>query len=122
MASGKEWSVEFYIEENGDNPVREFIKTFNKTDRIEISKHIEALRILNIRARGPLVKPIEGKLWELRIEIDRNAHRIMYFLCTGNIVVLLHGFHKKEEKTSPRDIAIGKRRLKTRLSRIGGKK
>lgn len=119
MTSDKEWTVEFYREENGEQPVLDFVRSFNKSDRIRIGQHIEALRILNITARAPLVEPIEGKLWELRIKIDRNAYRMLYFLCTGNIVVFLHGFHKKTRKTPKREIDVAMRRLKIRLSRIG---
>ena len=95
------------------------MRSLDKPARIKIGQDIEYLRLVNQDARSPKVAPIEGKLWELRSESDRNAYRMFYFLAPGKIVVLLHAFQKKTRKTPRHEIEIAKRRLERRLKRTG---
>lgn len=52
----------------------------------------------------PYTKHIDGKIWELRVDFDKNFHRIFYFIFTENKVVFLHGFNKKSNKTPAKEI------------------
>jgi phage-related protein len=47
----------------------------------------------------------------VRISVD-GQYRAFYVTNIGNAVYILHAFHKKTQKTSPRDIALGQRRFK----------
>lgn len=59
----------------------------------------------------PHVKKLAGTpLWELRI-LGSDSIRILYVTVTGKIFLLLHGFKKKSQKTSSREIITAKKRL-----------
>lgn len=107
-----EWSVVFYVDEKGKELVREFLDSLDLKTKTRFDWSIEQLRIRNITARDPLVKHIEGKIWELREESTTNIYRLMYFFFTGKQIVFLHGFQKKSTKTPRKDIEIAKGRLK----------
>ena len=58
----------------------------------------------------PLVRPLEQKVWELRIRGQRQ-HRVLYVAAKGQRFVLLHAFTKKTEQTPRREIDTALRRL-----------
>lgn len=60
----------------------------------------------------PHVKPIEGKLWELRIQYKTDQVRIIYFIDENQTIVLLHGFVKKDQKIRRSEIETAQKRLK----------
>lgn len=78
-------------------------------------KDIKA-RIINIvdllaehgpqNVREPYVKHLQGKLYEIRAKGKDGIARVFYFTMTGQRIVLLHGFIKKAQKTSKRELAI----------------
>ncbi len=74
----------------------------------------------NISAREPLAKHIQGKLYELRVESQANAYRVLYFTFTGRRIVLLHGFQKKTQKTPRREFAVAVKRMRRFVEREGG--
>ncbi len=73
---------------------------------------LEQLRIRNVAAREPLVRHVEGKIWELRETSDTNAYRVLYVFFTGRRIVLLHGIAKKTRALPRRDLEIAARRLR----------
>jgi phage-related protein len=66
----------------------------------------------------PHVKLLEDKLSEIRISVDRNAYRIIYFLHTGQKFILLHGFQKKTQKTPKKELKLAKKYLAEFLERF----
>lgn len=82
---------------------------------------IEQLRIRNVRAREPLVRHLEGDLWELREESSTNIYRLLYVFASGRRIVFLHGFQKRTQKTPRREIEAATHRLDRFLARqVGG--
>jgi phage-related protein len=71
---------------------------------------MEQLKARNVHARPPLVRHLEGDLWELREESRTNIYRIVYVFSTGRRIVFLHGFQKKSEKTPARELAVARQR------------
>jgi phage-related protein len=120
MEQGKEWVVVFYVEERGREPVREFLERLDLRTQARFAWSIEQLRIRNITAREPLVKHIEGKIWELRRESQTNIYRLLYSLLPNRRILILHGFQKKSQKTPRFEIELAKRRLTAFLQREGG--
>src|SRR5437667_114410 len=59
------WSVVFYTEDNGTCPVREFLVSLDAKTQVRFAWSIEQLRLRNVAAREPLVRHLDGKLWEL---------------------------------------------------------
>ena len=116
------YEIAFYKDKNGREPVREFIDGLqesaatNKHDRIQAEKinyYINTLKQYGIRAGAPVVKHIEGKLWELR----PLENRIFFFYWQDNQYLFLHYFVKKTQKTPQREIEQAKRNMKDFLER-----
>jgi len=97
------WNVDYYIKENGESPVEEFIDSLPPKHIAKVLWEIELLQKLGTNIKAPFASPIKGKkykgLWELRIQQGSNASRIFYFLPVRNTFILLHGFLKKTNKT-----------------------
>ncbi len=120
MADEPEWRIVFYRDAQGNRPVREFLQQLDLKTQGRFDWSIEQLRILNVRAHEPLVKHLEGKIWELRRTSDGNIYRVLYFFFTGRRIVLVHGFQKKTDKTPRREIEIAERRMEDFINRTGG--
>ena len=58
---------------------------------------------------------------EIRVRDDSGAYRIIYTARLTDRVVVLHGFVKKTQATSVRDIDIAKRRFKELMGGKDGK-
>lgn len=115
-----EWTILFYVEDDRRRPAEEFIRGLDERTQARLRWAFEQLRMRNVMAREPLVKHIEGKLYELRVESQSNIFRVMYFFATGRQIVLLHGFQKKTPKTPRREIALALRRMNRFIERGGG--
>ena len=59
----------------------------------------------------PLVAHLDSDVWEVRIRLETRIARILFAL-EGNIMVLLHGFIKKQQKTPRPELDLAKERLK----------
>lgn len=110
----------FYTTEQGDSPVEAFLQSLDLKTQARFDWSIEQLRRLNTNAREPLVKHIDGKLWELHRASSDNIYRVMYFFFTGRRIVFLHGFQKKTPKTPRREIEIAEKRMNDFVRRAGG--
>jgi len=55
------------------------------------------------------VKKLDDNLYELRAQQGNDIQRVIYFHLEGSEYVITHGFTKKTEKTSIREINRGKR-------------
>lgn len=119
MSDLPEWQVLFYRTADGDSPVREFLESLDEKTRVRFAWSIEQLRVRNAQARPPLVKHLEGKIWELREESSTKVYRLLYFFYTGQKIVFLHGFQKKTQKTPRREIETAQKRLNDFLARKG---
>lgn len=120
MAEQPEWSIVFYTTTDGDEPVRAFLQSLDQKTQTRFEWSIEQLRVRNTQATEPLVKHIEGKIWELRRASSGNIYRVMYFFFTGRQIVLLHGFQKKTEKTPRPEIEVAEQRMADFVKRVGG--
>lgn len=53
-------------------------------------------------------KHLEDGIYEIRIESGSNIYRIFTFFDDNKLVILLHGFHKKTQKTPRKEIERAK--------------
>ncbi|MDQ6905759.1 MAG: type II toxin-antitoxin system RelE/ParE family toxin [Chloroflexota bacterium] len=114
-----EWSTVFFVEENGRRPIQDFLSSLDGKTQTRFVWSIEQLRVRNTRAREPLVRNLEGRLWELREESNTNIYRLMYFFFTGRRIVFVHAFQKKTQKTPRREIDIALDRMQQFIRREG---
>lgn len=98
------YKVKFYIDENGDIPVLEYIEASSDKEKARILKYIGFLREHDGILDEPYAKHIKNKIRELRVDFAKNRHRIFYFAFIGKTIILLHAFLKKTEKTPMSEI------------------
>jgi phage-related protein len=58
----------------------------------------------------PLIRKLEPGLWEVRSHLAQGIARVM-FTVEGGVMVLLHGFVKKAQKTPLSDLKTARQRL-----------
>ncbi|WEK29277.1 MAG: type II toxin-antitoxin system RelE/ParE family toxin [Candidatus Pseudomonas phytovorans] len=104
----------FFRTEAGNEPVREWLASLQRTDKYLIGTEIKTIQI-GWPLGMPLVRKLENGLWEARINLTNRIARIL-FTVDGNTMILLHGFIKKSLKTPAPDLATARRR-KTALER-----
>lgn len=120
IIQAQEWTVVFYADEQGNEPVREFLNSLDLKTQARFDWSIEQLQMRNVRVREPLVRHLEGRLWELREESTTNIYRLIYFFFTGRRIIFLHGFQKKTQRTPRREIETARRRMNDYLAQEGG--
>ncbi|VCU71917.1 hypothetical protein PIGHUM_04008 [Pigmentiphaga humi] len=64
------------------------------------------------RVGMPHIRPIQGKLWEIRMTGRDGIARALYVAMSGRRLQVLHVFVKKTEKTPPQAIETALGRLK----------
>lgn len=119
MVDEQAWRVVYYIDGRGNSPVEDFLRSLDRKTQARFDFSIRQLQALNTRAGEPLVKHLDGKLWELRRASDGNIYRIVYFFYSGRRIVFLHGFQKKTQKTPRRELEIAQRRMDDFIHRVG---
>lgn len=108
-------SVQYYISESGENPVKDFIESLGKKQKAKIFR-----LFLNIEQYGlvsvlPHIKKLSGTLlWEIRI-LGQDNIRILYVVVDKDGILVLHGFVKKSQKTPDREITIAISRYKEKV-------
>ncbi len=110
----------FYETEFGDKPVEDFLAALEPASRAKVVRTLELLRTLPF-VPTKFWKKLQGteNIWEVRTEYAGNIYRILASTCKGNRVILLHGFHKKSQKTPRQDLEIAAQRKKRYLQTHG---
>jgi phage-related protein len=113
-----DWLIEFYIDEKGNEPVKDFILGQDDGTIAEILHVIGLLRQFNINLGMPYVRKIDKSgLRELRIKHGSNIYRIFFFAHTGRKFVLLHAILKKVDKTPEGDKSLAIKRMNDHKSK-----
>jgi phage-related protein len=102
--------VRFYATAQGREPVREWLKGLPAEDRKAIGEDLKTVQF-GWPLGMPLVRKMKPGLWEVRSTISSGIARVL-FTTTGQVLVLLHGFVKKSQKTPHTDLELALRRLK----------
>lgn len=116
------FKIIFYKDKNGNELIKDYLielrnkSLSNKSDRIQFNKinaYIKSLQEYDTRVGNPVVKHIDGDIWELR----PLENRIFFFYWQDNVFVLLHHFVKKTQKTPVKEIEQARHNLKDFLER-----
>lgn len=102
----------YYQTSLGVIPVRKYIFDLSKNEQSLIQATLGILEDRGIENTVVHLRPIEGKLWEIKVA----QHRIFYVLINGPIMVLLHAYKKESQKAPPVEIKVAKRRMKEVLA------
>lgn len=121
--SMKKYEVEIYEDKNGRSQIADWIKKLDENPTKEnistlkkLYYQLERLEYEGTFVGEPIVKQIEGKLWELR----PIPNRVFFATLEKNQLVLLHQFRKKSQKTPKREIEKAKNELSDWLARKKG--
>jgi len=109
--------VFFYKSPNGNEPVREWLKSLAQEDRKTIGEDIKTVQI-GWPLGMPVVHKLDPGIWEVRSTLRNRIARIL-FMVEGSKMVLLHGFIKKSKKTIKRDLDTAKRRVNNLRGKLG---
>ncbi len=113
----KTFSLDFYAEESGKEPVRIWLKNLSRLEKKLIGEDIKTVQ-LGWPLGLPLVRPLGNGLWEIRSALDGKIARTFFIINAGSIV-LLHGFIKKDQKIPLKEINLAKARAKNTLRSRG---
>ena len=102
--------VRFYRTGAGREPVREWLLGLRREDKKAIGEDIKTVQF-GWPLGMPLVEKLERDIWEVRTNLEQRISRVL-FTIHGDMIVLLHGFIKKTQKTPPQDLALARRRLR----------
>lgn len=109
--------IRFYRTPAGAAPVQDWLRGLTHEARRQIGWDIGL-----VQERWPVGRPLVGKfgggLCEVRTTFDRNEYRVFFYIERDQVVVvhstmvLVHGIHKKTQKTPAADLALAQRRMK----------
>ncbi len=113
------YEVIFYEDKRGECPVDKFLDTLQPKVLAKVEKWIEKLEKEGPDLPRPYADVIKGKIRELRLIFGSNYYRFLYFFF-GKKIILTHGFLKKTDKISAREIERAERIRQDFLERCQG--
>jgi phage-related protein len=101
--------VVFYRTRAGTRVVLDWLRGLEAGDRNVIGQDL--MRVQYRWPVGmPLCRPMGDGLWEVRSALPSNRIARLLFCVRDNEVVVLHGFIKKSQKTSPAELGLARKR------------
>ena len=100
----------FFRTDFGGEPVRDWLKGLPVAERKTVGEDIKTVQF-GWPMGMPLVAHLDNGIWEVRSRLSTRIARVLFVL-DGDIMVLLHGFIKKEQKTPKPELDLAKERLK----------
>ena len=101
--------VVFFKTQTGNEPVRDWLKSLSWEDKKTIGEDIKTVQY-GWPIGMPVVRKLAPGLWEVRSRVKDGVARII-FTCDRNVMILLHGFIKKSQKTPQDDLNLARDRL-----------
>lgn len=100
------WSVEFL-----NDVVRAELEALPKDTRASFLKIARLIEFEGLeKLRMPLVRHLEGRVWEMRLKCRDGIARAAYVTALDRRVVVVRVFRKKTEKTPRHEIELALRR------------
>lgn len=87
------------------------LKRFPEGVRREAIFDLQKGEKLSMPLSRPMPSVAEG-IEELRVKDRKGAYRVFYLAKLADAILIFHAFTKKTQRTAPREIALGQRRLK----------
>jgi phage-related protein len=99
-------NIYYFVDEKGNNPVKDFIKALPVPERAKVFAYIFELKKQGNNLHRPMADYLGQGIYELRPK----ANRIFYFFFLKDNAVLLHAIKKKTDKIPEQDLALCIRR------------
>ena len=101
----------FYRSPSDNEPVRDWLLDLEQSERQAVGKDL-----MRVQWRWPvgmpLCRPMGQGLWEVRTTLSTRKIARVLFCLQGGVLVALHGFVKKTQKTPDEDLALARKRQK----------
>jgi len=94
--------VYYFIDEDGSNPVKDYIDSLTDKEQAKVYAYIAELRNQGNNLRRPMTDYLKDGIYELR---PRN-NRIFYFFYLRDRAVLVHAIKKHVRKIPEQDLKI----------------
>ncbi|MTJ47160.1 type II toxin-antitoxin system RelE/ParE family toxin [Dolichospermum sp. UHCC 0259] len=104
--------AEFYRNENGTEPVRDWLKSLSKEERFLIGADIKTVEF-GWPIGMPTCRPMGDGLFEVRTNLPQNKIARVLFCFYAGKMILLHGFIKKSQKTPKQQLDLALERKHT---------
>lgn len=102
----------FYVEDDGASSVEEFFGKLNAKIRARILQYLDHIVENDGLLRGVAFRKLHRyPLEEIRVKESKNLHRVIIKVQIKKVVIVLHGFTKKEGQKTPQkelDIALAR--------------
>jgi phage-related protein len=104
-------SLVFYRSTSGAEPVRDWLKALDAPDRMAVGQDL-------MRAQWrwpvgmPLCRAMGQGLWEIRTTLPSNRIARVLLCLDDGVLVALHAFIKKTQKTPDDELALARKRQK----------
>lgn len=98
----------FYRTETGAEPVRDWLRTLPRAERLLIGEDIKDLEF-SWPIGMPLCRGLGQGLWEVRTTLRDRIARVFFCVHEGQMV-LLHGMLKKTQRTASADLDLARKR------------
>ena len=98
-------TVTFYKTADGKCPIQDFLDSLPVKVAQKVTWVLKLIEDLDF-VPSSYFKKLTGteEIWECRIAFGSNAYRIFCFFAGDSVVVLIHGFAKKSQKTPRAEI------------------
>lgn len=110
----KPLDVYFYKSPMGNEPVKEWLKSLPKEDMRTIGYDIKTVQY-GYPIGMPLTRLLHCKdgiiFEEIRCNISNGIARIIFYV-EGDVIILLHGFIKKSQRTPQKELDVAIKRYK----------
>ena len=101
----------FYRTLAGNEPVRDWLKELDRDDRLEIGLDLQRVQY-RWPVGMPLCRPLGDGLWEVRTNLPSKTIARVLLCFHDGMIVALHGFIKKTQKTPDAEMKIARKRKK----------
>ena len=94
--------IYYFVDEHGESPVKDFIKSLPVKERAKVFAYITELKKQGNNLCRPMADYLEDGIYELRPK----DNRIFYFFFLNDTAVLLHAIKKKRDKIPENDLRL----------------
>ena len=105
----KRLNAVFYRTENGNEPVRDWLKNLSKRDKKIIGEDIKTVQF-GWPLGMPLVDHLGRGLWEIRSTLPNDRIARIIFFMDEDTMVFVNGFIKKTRKTPQLELELAFKR------------
>lgn len=105
MVAVKRLPADFFRTDAGGVPVREWLRSLEKRDRVLIGNDIATVEF-GWPVGMPVCRPIGKGLYEVRTNLPRNRTARVLFSIYEERMILLHAFLKKTRQTPKADLDL----------------